>query len=107
MPLKLTVARYAVTGQRPPRLTETITLAETVHRALVELSDGSQVFTGCDSSHRPLSGHAHAHIFCESNPGPGRGDGQYEHTDNCYSGSQTTNQGSGFRQAQTPDGLVE
>ena len=73
MPLNLTVARYAVTSQRSPLLTDTIILAETVHRALVELSDGSQVFTGCDSSHRPLQGHGHAHIFCESNPGTGRG----------------------------------
>ena len=79
MPLKLTVARYAVTGRNPPRLTETIILAETVHRALVELSNGSQVFTGCDSSHRPLQGHGHAHIFCESNPGNGLG-GQGEIT---------------------------
>lgn len=70
--LKLTVARYAVTSQRPPRLTETIIFAETIHRALVELSNGSRVFTGCDSSHRPLQGHAHAHIFSESNPGYGR-----------------------------------
>ena len=67
------MARYAVTSQRSPLLTETIILAGTVHRALVELSDGSQVFTGCDSSHRPLQGHAHAHIFCESNPGLVRG----------------------------------
>ena len=79
MPLKLTVARFAVAGQRPPLPTETIILAETVHRALVELSNGSQVFTGCDSSHRPLQGHGHAHIFCESNLGNGRG-GQGEIT---------------------------
>jgi CRISPR-associated protein Csb2 len=80
MPLKQTVARYALTGRNSPRLTETITLAETVHRALVELSDGSQVFTGCDSSHRPLQGHGHAHIFCESNPVLGLG-GEGEITD--------------------------
>ena len=67
------MARYTATGQRPPPLTETIILAETVHRALVELSNGSQVFTGCDSSHKPLQGHGHAHIFCESNLGNGRG----------------------------------
>ncbi len=73
MPLKLTVACYAATGHRPPQLTEAIIFAETVHRALVELSNGSPVFTGCDSSHRPLQGHGHAHIFCESNSGHGRG----------------------------------
>lgn len=79
MALKPTVARYAVIGQRPPRLTVAIILAETVHRALVELSNGSQVFTGCDSSHMPLQGHGHAHIFCESNLVNGRG-GQGEIT---------------------------
>ena len=67
------MARFVVTGRNSPRLTVAIILAETVHRALVELSDGSQVFTGCDSSHRPLQGHGHAHIFCESNPCQGRG----------------------------------
>ena len=70
--LKPTVARYAVTGRNSPRLTVAIILAETVHRALVELSNGSQVFTGCDSSHKPLQGHGHAHIFCESNPCQGQ-----------------------------------
>ena len=73
MALKPTVARYALAdqGQRPP-LTQTILLAERVHRALVELSDGSAVFTGCDELHRPLRGHEHAHIFCESNPRQGQ-----------------------------------
>ena len=75
MGLKPTVARFALAdqGQRPS-LTETILLAERVHRALVELSDGSAVFTGCNEMHRPLQGHGHAHIFCESNPGTGRGE---------------------------------
>ena len=80
MALKLTAARYAVTGKRSPRLTVAIILAETVHRALVELSNGSPVFTGCDSSHRPLRGHGHAHIFCESNPVLGLGgEGEITH----------------------------
>ena len=78
--MKPTVARYAVTSQRSPSLTFAIILAETVHRALVELSNGSPVFTGCDSLHRPLRGHGHAHIFCESNMVNGRG-GQGEITD--------------------------
>lgn len=71
--MKPTVARYALAdqGNRPP-LTETILLAERVHRALVELSDGSAVFTGCDSCKRPLQGHRHAHIFCESIPCQGK-----------------------------------
>lgn len=42
-------------------------LAERVHLALVDLSNGSSTFTGCDSSRRPLQGHRHAYIFCESN----------------------------------------
>lgn len=71
MALKPTVARYALAGPGP-QLTQTILLADRVHRALVELSDGSAVFTGCDSSKRPLQGHMHAHIFCESNPREGQ-----------------------------------
>ena len=67
MGLKPTVARYALAGPGP-QLTQTILLADRIHRALVELSDGSAVFTGCDSSKKPLQGHRHAHIFCESTP---------------------------------------
>lgn len=77
--MKLTVARHALTGQSPPRLTETIVFAETVHRALAELSNGSPVFTSCDRSHKPLQGHGHAHILCQSNRGQGQ-DGQGEIT---------------------------
>ena len=44
--MRPTVARFAVTGQRIPHLTETIILAERVHAALVNLSDGSPVFHG-------------------------------------------------------------
>lgn len=51
-----------------PRLTSALLLAERIHLALVDLSDGSPTFTGCDSSHRPLQGHRHAYIFCESDP---------------------------------------
>lgn len=70
---KPTVARFAVAGSFSPRLTDALPLAERVHLALVQLSDGSSVFTGCDSSHKPLQGHRHAHIFCESNNCLGRG----------------------------------
>jgi hypothetical protein len=46
-------------------LTEALILAEKVHLALVKLSRGSSVFTGCDSSRRPLQGNGHAYILCE------------------------------------------
>jgi CRISPR-associated protein Csb2 len=48
-------------------LTETIVLADRIHETLVSLSDGSTVFTGCDSNREPLHGNRHAYIFCESN----------------------------------------
>lgn len=54
-----------------PRLTSALLLAERIHFALVDLSDGSPTFTGCDSSRQPLQGHRHAYIFCESDPNSG------------------------------------
>lgn len=74
-----TVGRYAV-GGRPPKLTDGITLAERVHAALVELSDGSATFTGCDGAGRPLAGHGHAFILPESVEALGRGkEGEVTH----------------------------
>ncbi len=73
MRLKPTVARYAVASDRPPHLTETIVLAEKVHAALVRLSNGSSIFTGCDEQGMPLKGNRHAHVFCESNNALGKG----------------------------------
>jgi len=74
-----TVGRYAV-GGRPPRLTDSILLAGRIHAALVELSDGSSTFTGCDREGRPLVGHNHAFILPESVEGLGRGrDGEVTH----------------------------
>ena len=67
-----TVARFSLSG-KAPRLTDAILLAERIHAALVELSDGSSIFTGCDESGRPLKGHAHAYILSESNLALGRG----------------------------------
>jgi len=69
------VARFALGGSRPPKLTDGIVLAERVHAALVELSDGSATFTGCDDGRRPLSGHNHAYILPESIQALGRGRG--------------------------------
>ena len=60
-----TVARYAVSGERVPKLTLALPLAERIHDALVSLSDGAGVFTGCDELKRPQQGHGHAHILCE------------------------------------------
>ena len=68
-----TIARFAVASQVPPKLTDAISFAERIHIALVSRSDGSTVFTGCDESNRPLTGHKHAFIFCESNLGLGKG----------------------------------
>jgi len=70
------VARFALNGRPPaPRLTDAILLAERIHAALVEISDGSATFTGCDDEGRPRKGHAHAYILSESNRALGRGKG--------------------------------
>ncbi len=68
-----TVARFAVASQAPPRLTDAVSLAERIHVALVSRSGGLSAFTGCDEAGRPLEGHVHAKILCESNLGLGRG----------------------------------
>ena len=84
-----------------PRLTETISLAEKVHVALVSRSNGSPVFTGCDESGIPLKGHRHAYIFCESNVGLGRGDrGEITHV-TVYASS-----GFGQKEKQAIEGLT-
>jgi CRISPR-associated protein Csb2 len=67
------VARYALSGQNHPSLMEALSFGEKVHDALVELSGGSVVFTGCDESGKPLKGHSHAYNLSESNMALGRG----------------------------------
>jgi CRISPR-associated protein Csb2 len=57
-------------------LTEALILAEKVHLALVKLSRGSSVFTGCDGSRRPLQGNGHAYILCESDQARAREGGR-------------------------------
>jgi hypothetical protein len=57
-------------------LTEALILAEKVHLALVKLSRGSSVFTGCDSSRRPLQGNGHAYILRESDQAQACGGGR-------------------------------
>ena len=67
-------------SKQPPHLTETIILADRVHAALVSLSDGASIFTGCDEQEKPLQGNKHSHVFCESNNGLGKGtDGETTH----------------------------
>jgi len=80
MPIRPTVARFAVASERPPQLTDTIILADRVHAALVSLSNGSSIFTGCDDQGNPLQGNRHAYVFCESNNALGKGiDGEITH----------------------------
>ncbi len=80
MPIRPTVARFAVASKNSPQLTDTIILADRVHAALVSLSNGSSIFTGCDEQGRPLQGNRHAHVFCESNNALAKGiDGEITH----------------------------
>jgi CRISPR-associated protein Csb2 len=67
-----TVARYSLSGQ-VPRLIDALLFGDRIHAALVELSNGSSIFTGCDESGEPLKGHSHAYILSESNMALGRG----------------------------------
>jgi len=69
---KPAVARYLVASSQPIGLKQSLALAQKIHLALVEHSNGSSTFTGCDCSRQPLKGHGHAYIFCESNREPCR-----------------------------------
>lgn len=66
-----TVARYEIVSTVQPRITHAVSVADRVHRSLCKWSDqgqgSSQVFTGKDTEGRPLPGHRHAHVFCETN----------------------------------------
>lgn len=73
------MARFALSGENIPKLTSALFLAERIHFALVDLSDGCPTFTGCDSFRRPLQGHKHAYIFCESDINSGGESGQITH----------------------------
>lgn len=67
-----TIARYAIASNVLPRITAALSVGERVHQALLSrFNDGSPppILLGRDSSGQPLSGHAHAHIFCEPRPG--------------------------------------
>ena len=67
-----TVTRYSVTYEAPI-LTDALILGDLIHSAIIELSDGLSVFTGCDPHGKPLKGHSHAFILSESNMALGRG----------------------------------
>jgi len=67
-------ARFLVSANQPISLTQSLLLSEKIHLALVNHSNGSSVFTGCDRFRKPLKGHSHAYVFCESNKELGRGD---------------------------------
>jgi len=98
---KATIARFAVASQVPPRLTDAVSFAERIHLALVRRSNGSTVFTGCDESGRPLTGHMHAFILCESNMGSGKGRyGEITHV------VIFAPMGFGFQERQAIDGLT-
>lgn len=64
------VARFAVKSAVAPSITQAISVADRVHAALCKWSDQGNgratVFTGIDSDGKPISGHGHAHIFCEA-----------------------------------------
>ncbi|MDB6031543.1 MAG: hypothetical protein JWM16_1881 [Verrucomicrobiales bacterium] len=65
-----TVARYAVVSKVPPRITQALFVADKVHDALCKWSDQgngpAEVFSGVNQAGNPLTGHQHAHIFCEA-----------------------------------------
>lgn len=64
--LKPTTARYIVASEVRPPLTEALLAGEGLHAALVNLSDGAEVFRGCDERRQPLGGHNHAFVSAES-----------------------------------------
>ncbi len=61
------VARYLVVSAVSPRITQAVSVSNRVHEALCKWSNQESVFTGKDQTGNPLSGHRHAHIFCEGN----------------------------------------
>lgn len=67
-----TVARFALASPVLPRLTEAISVADRLHRALVKYSDGAPVFSGKDAAGDPLHGHCHALYLPEANGRDGR-----------------------------------
>jgi CRISPR-associated protein Csb2 len=61
-----TVARYAVASAVLPHITQAISVGERVHQSLVKFSNNAAVFAGRGADGSLMTGHRHAHIFCES-----------------------------------------
>lgn len=62
-----TVARYAVVSTVAPSITQAISVADRVHKALCSDKGRAAVFTGLADNGKPRDDHAHAHVFCEAN----------------------------------------
>lgn len=62
-----TVARYAVVSAVAPSITQAVSVADRVHKALCSDKGRAAVFTGLADNGKPRDDHAHAHIFCEAN----------------------------------------
>ncbi len=59
----VTVARFAIFSKVAPGITEALSLGERVHQALVKISDGNRVFTGCDDNGKKLESNEHRHAY--------------------------------------------
>lgn len=98
---KPTLARFALASQVPPRLTDSVSLADRIHKTLVSRTDGSVIFTGCDEEGKPVKGHNHAYILGESNLALGKGKrGEITHV------SLYAPAGFGIKERIALDGLV-
>lgn len=63
-------ARFTVSSTMLPRIICAISVAERVHQALLAQFPGGsapEVFTGRDKNGKPLAGHRHTFILCETN----------------------------------------
>jgi CRISPR-associated protein Csb2 len=61
-----TVARFAVAGKVPRRLTEALYVAERMRKALMSKSDAAAVFSGRGVDNQPNRNHEHAFILAEA-----------------------------------------
>lgn len=60
-----TIARFLISSNVLPDITQSLSLGERFHRAMVKWSDNSPIFSGCDESGQPLKGHPHAYYLAE------------------------------------------